>query len=76
MIIGGYDLHLYCDTGNEEPDTVNRSTVPEIHGYIDGGTAQFNGHNEREAKAQARAVGWTFKPGGFVYCPRCSRRKG
>lgn len=69
MIVGGYDLHLYCDTGNVEPDTEKHPP----HGYEEG-RAQIYGRNEREAMATARAAGWTFKAGGFTYCPRCSRK--
>lgn len=75
MIIGGYDLHLYCDTGNETPDTAKSAPAVEAHGYLNGGFGEFHASNERMAKADAKAAGWTFKPGGFVYCPTCSRKK-
>lgn len=74
MIIGGYSLHLYCDTGNAEPDMAKGAPAVEVHGYLNGGFGEFGGHNEAEAKREAKAAGWTFKAGGFVYCPRCSRK--
>lgn len=75
MIVGGYDLHLYCDTGNTTPDAAKGAPIVEVHGYLDGGFGAFMDRNESRAKAKARRAGWTFKSGGFVYCPTCSRKK-
>jgi hypothetical protein len=72
MIVGGYDLHLYCDTGNTKPDCAN---MVEPHTYDYQGSTEIAGHNERDAMKQAREHGWTFKAGGFVYCPRCSKAR-
>lgn len=72
MIIGGYELHLYCDTGNDKPDTVNSATIPHIHNY-DGGFEQFVGVDKADCNRRAKRRGWRFARDGRVYCPRCSK---
>lgn len=75
MIVGGYDLHLYCDTGNDAPDTVNPATVPHLHGYLGGGQSEYAGHNEADCKRQAKKAGWHFARDDRVYCPKCNKSK-
>lgn len=67
MIVGGYSLHLYCDSG------------PKCYTWQATGQVRFGdfpGHNERDSRKQAREAGWTFKRVDGeekCYCKRCSK---
>lgn len=63
MIVGGYDLHLYC-------------RHEKLHAERDGkygsksGFAEFHGYNKNDAYGDARKAGWKFS--NFdVTCPGC-----
>lgn len=71
MIVGGYDLHLYC-RHEDLPlhyDYLGRN-VPPGHHLADEFPHEFHGRNEREAMAKARRKGWRFRDGD-AECPRC-----
>lgn len=68
MIVGGYELHLYCEgrtCAELAPLGLGRKRHP----------GQFGGRNERAARKEARAAGWRFK-GGECYCKECACKDG
>ena len=66
MIVGGYTLHLYCET--EHP------MDGEMEDYRAAHATEFAGRDERAAKRNARAAGWKFYKGDRVLCPLCISR--
>ena len=69
MIVGCYDMHLYCDAGNPEPGMVDdgKSYENRAHGFEEG-FGEFTGHTEAECKRWARRAGWKFLSDGRVFC--------
>jgi hypothetical protein len=67
MIVGGYELHLYCMKGDDCPNTPPKASHWAGEGYC----GKFSGYNERAAKKGARRAGWVFV-GGDVLCPTCA----
>lgn len=65
MILGSYDLVLYC----------RYSSVSKNSGKFDASHYQkhgeFGGSSQRDAKRQARKAGWVFSRGD-VTCPKCA----
>ncbi len=60
MIVGGYQLDLYCD-GEHPP-------------YDRAATYTFTGWDRAQARKAARKAGWSFaKDGKKTYCPSCSK---
>lgn len=61
MIVGCYDLHLYCDYPDDSWQ--HRANEP----------TQFTGRTFTQAKGEAVAAGWKFSGGrhGRVLCPTC-----
>ena len=75
MIVGGYDLHLYCR--NELPISYSfarKGPCPAGHHEDGQDRAEFFGSNERQACVLARRAGWKFT-GGNVLCPQCAKAK-
>lgn len=72
-VVGGYSLHLYCDTGGD----AFGETCPHQKGYKSlRHNAEFMGRNEREAMKEARKAGWKFAEGNqLAYCPNCVKDK-
>lgn len=74
MIVGGYDLHLYCNAGEEW-----RAAHPgEWDARHEGGgkAAEFSGSNRAEAIRAARARGWAVNwKKGTAYCPACAAER-
>lgn len=65
MFVGGYELHLYCDTETG-------------HGYREG-EAQFSAETKAECIRQARRRGWVVRreDGGYhVRCPKHRKERG
>jgi hypothetical protein len=79
MIVGGYELHLYCDhkdhthAGMVESES-NRQEAYSY--YIATSPGQFGGNDYGEARRTARRQGWHMgrrtdkHPSGFVLCPK------
>ena len=61
MKIGGYLLHLYCDT--DGCDAVKRHRIQ----------SEFSGHNKGDCVRQAKKVGWHVGH-KYQYCPCCTGR--
>ena len=59
MIVGGYLLHLYCDSEN--------CRAVECHEI----QMEFTGHDKRDSIAQAKKLGWHVGR-KYQYCPACS----
>lgn len=70
MIVGGYDLHLYC-----ELVAVRRGEAEDALGHsYDEFPHMFNGPNARNCYTQARRRGWLLQLGnGRAICPRCKQ---
>lgn len=69
MIVGGYTLHLYCDSGREQPlGTVGHERAGDacLLSYPD----EYNGETRAECVRLARARGWRITKGRQL-CPRC-----
>lgn len=64
MIVGCYDMHLYCDGGGDSYG----ANCPHTQGVL-----ELTGKNERECLKQARDLGWTFKLDSKAYCAGCSK---
>ena len=70
MILGAYDLDLYC----------KKLAIPEgkvsdgVH-YYDEFPAQFIGYDRKQSYAMARSKGWKFTRDGDCLCPKCSGKK-
>lgn len=67
MIVGCYALHLYCanaTTSGGQGCKTPSNLFP----------AEFAGRNEREARAEARRMGWVFRS-GECYCAECAKDK-
>lgn len=60
MIVGCYDMHLYCDHGGDPYGGACEHTE---------GPAEFTGKNQRECLSKARKRGWTYTLDGKAYCP-------
>lgn len=78
MIVGGYSLHLYCDTGSPDGSAVGEDCPykPALSSLSDEG--DIYGASRRDCMAQARKRGWTFPIGSNsgemrAICPRCSK---
>lgn len=68
MIIGGYDLHLYCDYPDEDYEHRGSAAHPgPSH-------VQIMEPSKRAAYAEARKRGWAFRMNKCL-CPYCKRRK-
>lgn len=64
MIVGGYELHLYCDgAGCNYGDYGRYPSRFEANGEL-GATC----------RKQARQCGWKLLPGGYCLCPPCVKR--
>ena len=72
MIVGGYELHLYCDTGGDPYGGKCPYRDP-----LTSPQGETFGSSLKECMGLARARGWTFKTRGRVaFCPRCSGKEG
>lgn len=71
MIVGGYSLHLYCDT----PGCPLATCAPSSDG-IGKPPGEFTHEtNERGAMAKARRAGWKIDLENWTcFCPSCSKR--
>lgn len=68
MIIGCYDLHLYCDFSDEEYKHRGSGAYP---GPARG---EFTGETASEARQQARRAGWLIDiRNERALCPYCRR---
>ena len=66
MIVGGYSLHLYCDSGLKPAGNV------EGHGWAgEANPAEFAGRNKTACRTQAKARGWILQ-GTLAICPVCA----
>lgn len=67
MEVGGYSLHLYCDTKG--------CLLGEAGKWPAGkdGPFELNGHDEKHCKRQARLFGWTFHHDGTHSCKEHSK---
>jgi len=70
MIVGGYDLHLYCKNETLPLVGSDASCLKGFHRYNEF-PHEFYGRNEREVMKQARKRGWKFRDGDAI-CPRCA----
>ena len=64
MIVGGYDLHLYCDFAGP-------------HGFRES-RGQFSGCRKSDAIRAAKSDGWRFFGSGTsttAKCPKCVKGK-
>lgn len=70
MIVGGYLLHLYCDTIGCQNQSARRGGEDNVP------PGEFTGDNQREAMQHARRAGWSFttKTESFCYCPVCTKK--
>lgn len=66
MIVGGYDLHLYCDV-----DSADGMPSKSHHGYKEG-AGQFYGETRADAMRSARQSGWAIRHGKAT-CPKCRK---
>lgn len=73
MIVGGYDLHLYCEH-ETLPHYFGQGSVPKGYHAPSEFPHEFQGGSKAECNAAARKRGWTFRRDGTVVCPRCSRK--
>ena len=64
MIVGCYNLHLYCDG---DPPTCDR-----VIKFLGGAEFGSMCRNEREARKEARESGWSFE-GKTCFCPGCTK---
>lgn len=71
MIVGGYDLHLYCDNVPEGP-----WSPEEIHGFNEFPHTDFGSFETgAQARALARKKGWLLNLAqGTALCPKCNPR--
>lgn len=67
MIVGGYDLHLYCRYTDCHPAAYNPDVKVQSK-------AEFHGPNEAACRRQARARGWVFNNDSDVTCYHCGHR--
>jgi hypothetical protein len=72
VIIGGYTLDLYCDSGASR----------HKNGWIDTGDIrrgrfpiQFVGEFGSQCRRAARSAGWLLKRDGRAVCPECREEK-
>ena len=66
MIVCGYDLHLYCENHESEPDKHTWVQWPDV----------FGGGTKAEAFRDARAKGWRINEReNKAYCPNCKRKR-
>lgn len=69
MIVGGYTLDLYCDSGLDQPyGTRGHSGAPDDGGAYPG---TFCAETGRDCRWLARKAGWKFLRGRRVICPTC-----
>lgn len=70
-VVGGYTMHLYCDSGLDQPYADERHD--RILGHH-GEPGQFLGKNLTECRRKARKAGWfiTGSNQNTVTCPRCA----
>lgn len=67
MIVSGWTMDLYCETGNPRHDWY------EYHGMS---SASFGGISQADCSAQARAAGWTINwQSREARCPLCRNYK-
>ena len=60
MIVGGFELHLYCDN--------------DKHIYLGNEPAQFVGETRDECYREAREKGWKIlHKKRAAYCPKCAK---
>lgn len=64
MIVGGYSLHLYCDS-ERECKAIRESWMTPTFG-------EFEGTNEADCNRQAKRRGWKIR-NGKCFCPLCSK---
>ena len=68
MIIGCYDLHLYCD--NQKDDYKEDKLIHKYNEF----PHRFTGHTEGQCFKKARANGWLIGKERQL-CPRCSGKR-
>lgn len=72
MIVGGYTVHLYCETEGHEGYTSEYGYhVKVAYGKYEILQNEFAGENERECLAQARRIGWRITRDRQAICPFC-----
>lgn len=73
MIVGGYVLHLYCDSGRREFD--QKDKPGHQHG-MSSNAAEFSAETGPQARARARRSGWRLDvKRDRALCPICSGKK-
>ncbi len=65
MIVGCYDLELYCDNGDNGED------CPDYKSWCMNPNGTFTGYDRAEAYRKARSLGWRIGK-EKCYCPKCS----
>lgn len=71
MIVGGYTLDLYCDSGIRQPYA---DAMPG-HPSHRTNAATFTGDSYRECASAARAKGWKLdRLLNRAICPQCSKQ--
>lgn len=58
-IVGGYELHVYCDS--------------ELQEYEHEWFASFIGKDKATARRSAKNAGWKLRHDGTATCPDCLR---
>ena len=73
MIVGGYVLHLYCDSGRTDLD---HKHVPG-HKHGEGAVpVEVTAETGPQARAAARRIGWKLDlDTGRASCPVCSGKR-
>ncbi len=67
MIIGCYDMHLYCSN-----DPIDGGDIEHPYRYL---PFYYSGQTLGQCKRQARKQGWLFKKDGRTICPLCRKNK-
>lgn len=70
MIVGGYSLHLYCDTDGCK----NQNARPTQDSTGAAAPGEFNGDTKNECVKAARRRGWSLSfLTGRATCPDCPK---
>ena len=72
MIVGCYDMHLYCRHDRPVSYVQEYQPVPLGHHRHGEFPHQFTGRTDADCRRKARASGWVFSNGDAT-CPRCAK---
>lgn len=78
MIVGGYTVHLYCDSDIEQPYGTKGHSGPQEggHGTFTGSLPdEYSAETRAQCIKQARAKGWLIGKDRQL-CPTCRREMG